>query len=200
MNILPEKKDIQDDFLRLLNEVMVPFSNYARSMTKTSDEAKDLISETVLIAYENFHKLRKKESFKYFLFTIASRLVFKKRLKNKIFMEYNEKYEKVLFGFETPADVLMDIEILYQALQKLPPKQYEAIVLFEISGFSIEEISKVQGSTKSGVKSRLKRAREKLKLLLDVGESNKTNGSTNKIKSQEFFKINFKKFYDKEIL
>jgi DNA-directed RNA polymerase specialized sigma24 family protein len=39
-------------------------------------------------------------------------------------------------------------------------------VLFEISGFPLEEIRQLQGGTLSGVKSRLKRGREQLRVWL----------------------------------
>lgn len=197
---MEKNKNIQNEFLELLNGVLTSLSNYARSMTKNQDDAKDLMSETVLIAYENFHKLRKKESFKYFLFTIASRLIFKRKYKNKFFLEYDEKYENKLSTSDTAPDILLDLKILNETMRKLPPKQYEAIVLFEISGFSIEEVSKIQGITQSGVKSRLKRAREKLKSLLQVDSAHKVNGSAKNYQSYEFFKNELKRFYDKEIL
>jgi RNA polymerase sigma-70 factor (ECF subfamily) len=58
--------------------------------------------------------------------------------------------------------------VLYSALNKLKEKYREAIVLFEISGFTLDEIRDVQGGTLSGVKSRLKRGREMLeKIMLD---------------------------------
>ena len=197
---LEKNKDIQAEFVELLDGVLTPLSNYARSMTRNLDDAKDLISESVLIAYENFHKIRKKESFKYFLFTIASRLVFKRKLKQRFFSDYDEKYENNLSTTNTAPDVLLDVKILYETMRKLPSKQYEAIVLYEISGFSIEEVSKIQGITQSGVKSRLKRAREKLKSLLDVDGTKRVNGSTKMFQSFEFLTNEFRRFYDKEIL
>jgi RNA polymerase sigma-70 factor (ECF subfamily) len=51
-------------------------------------------------------------------------------------------------------------------LGKLPDKQKEAIILFEISGFKIAEIAEMQGATESAVKSQLKRGREKLTNIL----------------------------------
>lgn len=47
---LEKNKDIQAEFLELLDGVLTPLSNYARSMTRNLDDAKDLISESVLIA------------------------------------------------------------------------------------------------------------------------------------------------------
>jgi DNA-directed RNA polymerase specialized sigma24 family protein len=59
-----------------------------------------------------------------------------------------------------------DTQILYDALQRLPHKQREAFVLFEISGFSLQEIQEMQGDSLSAVKMRLVRARETLRTML----------------------------------
>ena len=49
------------------------------------------------------------------------------------------------------------------ALAKLPGVQREAVVLFELEGFGIEEIAALQRATPSAVKSRLARGRERAK-------------------------------------
>ena len=67
---------------------------------------------------------------------------------------------------QSPPDIDHDVEVLYNLLGKLPPKQRECVVLFELSGFSLEEIRQLQGGTLSGVKSRLTRGREQLRLWL----------------------------------
>jgi len=68
--------------------------------------------------------------------------------------------------------------------RKLPDKQREAIVLFELSGFSIEEIRELQGGTISGVKMRLKRGRNQLRLWLEDPSEN-TVGTHNCVHSEE---------------
>ena len=45
----------------------------------------------------------------------------------------------------------------------MPPEQREAIVLFELDGFSIEEIAAMQQVSLSAIKSRLVRGRERLR-------------------------------------
>ena len=55
-----------------------------------------------------------------------------------------------------------EVYFLYQALDRLTENQQEAIILFEISGFSIREIVEIQGASESAIKQRLKRGREKL--------------------------------------
>jgi RNA polymerase sigma-70 factor (ECF subfamily) len=50
-----------------------------------------------------------------------------------------------------------------RALAALSPDQREAVVLFEIEGFSVIEIAGLQGASPSAVKSRLARGRERLR-------------------------------------
>jgi DNA-directed RNA polymerase specialized sigma24 family protein len=63
---------------------------------------------------------------------------------------------------------------LYEALAQLPHEQRESIILFEISGFSIQEITVIQNASESAVKQRLKRGREKLMEILTYESSLKT--------------------------
>jgi RNA polymerase sigma-70 factor (ECF subfamily) len=140
-------------------------SNYARAICRNDEDAKDLVQDTIINAYNNFDKLRDEKSFLSFLFTIASRL-HRKNQKRAFFIRKNK--DTILGYIQTQNDNnnKHDINVLYKLLSKLPDKQKEAIILFEINGFSINEIRKIQGGTISGVKSRLRRARERLKALL----------------------------------
>ena len=52
------------------------------------------------------------------------------------------------------------------AVQSLPPLQREALLLFEYEGFTLEEIARLVDADIGTVKSRLHRAREKLRQLL----------------------------------
>ena len=54
-----------------------------------------------------------------------------------------------------------------QAIASLPPLQREALVLFEYEDLSLAEIAAVVGADSGTVKSRLFRAREKLRVRLD---------------------------------
>jgi len=50
-----------------------------------------------------------------------------------------------------------------RALATLPPVQREAVVLFEIQGFTVEEVAELQCAKVSAVKSRLARGRARLR-------------------------------------
>lgn len=52
---------------------------------------------------------------------------------------------------------------LSAALHQLPAEQREAVVLFEVDGYSIEEIAEMQRASINAVKSRLSRGRQRLR-------------------------------------
>jgi RNA polymerase sigma-70 factor, ECF subfamily len=160
-------KDKQEEFLGLLEPVQDRLSRFVRTMTWNKEDARDIISETILLAYENFEKIRKKESFMAYLFQIASRLNKRRSWRARMFGYYDEEQAEQIASYNPLPDVNLDVEELYSALKRLPEKQAEAITLFEISGFSLEEIKEIQGGTLSGVKSRLKRGREELTELMN---------------------------------
>lgn len=168
----------QEEFLSLLQPALPKLSNFARAIARNAEDARDLASETILKAYENFDSIKKKDSFKSYLFTIAIRLNKRNNSRRRFFADYDDEQTLNIPSRETPADVRLDVEALYAALALLHEKQRNAIALFEISGFSIEEIRRIQGGTNSAVKSRLKRGREKLAELLGVAQYQRLSAGT----------------------
>jgi RNA polymerase sigma-70 factor (ECF subfamily) len=169
----------QKEFLILYDENHDKLTRFVRAMVRNTEEAKDVIGETVLIAYEKFETIRNRQAFLSFIFTIASR-VYKKRLwRHRIFKFMDDEPEKEYPGYHQSPELDTDIAFLYKSLEKLPEKMKEAVVLFEISGFSIQEIQEIQGGTLSGVKSRLKRGRERLAEILGVNNFSEETTFTN---------------------
>ncbi len=170
----------QKVFMEMYTPCHQAFSRYCRGITGNREDARDLAGETILVVFENLDKLRKKDSFKAYLFGVARRLRLNQVRRNKFRSEYNEKEAWLITSEEMAPDLHPDVELLYEYLAKLPAKQKEAFLLFELSGFSLEEIRKLQGGTISGVKTRLKRAREQLRLWLNDPE-----GSKSEVKEKE---------------
>ena len=73
----------------------------------------------------------------------------------------------------TNTDSDAKVYLLHEALALLPDVQKEAIILFEISGFSIKDIMSIQNASESAVKQRLKRGRERLVALLQFESEHK---------------------------
>lgn len=161
-----KSQDLQTQFMELYEPIHTQFHRYCQVMVKNDAMAKDLQSEVVLTAYEGFEKLRKPESFKFYLFGIAKNLFRKKLRKNKLESKYISSNADKHKTSGTDIETNVDVGLLYEKLELLPKKQKDAIILFEISGFSLKEIREIQGDSLSAVKLRLKRGREKLKELL----------------------------------
>jgi RNA polymerase sigma-70 factor (ECF subfamily) len=71
------------------------------------------------------------------------------------------------------ADRQAEKEQLYKALAMLPIEQREALILFEIVGFSVKEIAGFQQKTEEAIRQQLSRGRKKLLSLLSANTYSK---------------------------
>lgn len=159
-------KNNQEEFLLLYESIHESFARFCHARAFGLIDPKDLISESILKALEGFHKLKNKKAFLSFMFSIAKNIINNKQRRIKFSGSYNENDALTILDDGVDAETRYDIEVLYKTLDQLPVKQREAIILFEISGFSIKEIAEIQNSGVSAVKQRLKRGRENLATLL----------------------------------
>ncbi|MCE2743197.1 MAG: RNA polymerase sigma factor [Fluviicola sp.] len=167
-------KKKQEQFLALYEPIHDRFERFCRARVYGNMDFRDLINETLLIAFEKFETLKSSDAFLSFLFGISVRILANKNRKNK---EDELKEDKVLFLIKdqhADSSKSTDIYFLHQALAQLSEDQREAIILFEITGFSIKEITEIQQVSESAVKQRLKRGREKLTEILTFESSLKT--------------------------
>lgn len=155
----------QQRFMDLLQPVYDGLYRFIYALTRNRDKADDLMSETILQAYERFETVRDQQAFFSFVLTIAKRIHKRREWRARLFIFDNDTLDHT-YGSASSPETATDTELMLQALDSLPAKQREALILFEISGFSIEEICAVQGGSLSGVKSRLARGRQKLAALL----------------------------------
>jgi RNA polymerase sigma-70 factor, ECF subfamily len=162
MNINMNDLEKQNKFLELFEPMRSSLSGFCRALSKNTDDAKDLMSETILKTYENFEKIINPLAFKSYMFSIASRLNKRKNWRSRIFSILDFDSVPDVPSHDSLQDILPDVEYLYKMMKKLNMQEQEAIALFEISGFSIKEVAEIQNTGESTVKSRLKRGREKL--------------------------------------
>lgn len=155
-------KNKQKQFLKLYQPIHNRFEKFCRARAFGDMPYEDLINDTLLIAYKKFDQIENNKVFLSYLIGISKRLLANSRRKKKaqtvedsyIFTEFPDPVNHIERQFE--------IELLYKALAQLPEPQREAIILFEITGFSIKEIMKMQNSGDSAIKQRLARGRREL--------------------------------------
>ena len=180
MNSSNEK---QERFLSLFEPVQASLERFVLAMAQEKENARDVVAETVMIAYEQFEKLRDPKAFLSFLFTIALRVHRRELKKAKRTERFDSTLMVDVLDPGTPPDVAADVHRVYKALHDLPEKQREAVILFEIIGFSMKEICEVQGGTLTAVKVRISRGRKKLAEILGV--DNRVRSQKNKAERQE---------------
>ena len=164
----PERKE---RFVALLLPHRNRLMGFARAMSGSEEDARDLFADTVAAALQGFDRLRSDDAFLSWLLTIASRLQKRRRYRGRLFERYDAASDPdVRSARDDRPDEGPDIELLYAALRRLPSQQSEAIILHEITGLPLEDIRAIQGGSLSAVKMRLHRGRRRLAELLGADD------------------------------
>ena len=142
------------------------FVRYCRSRAFGLLETEDLVQEAILIALRNFARIEDKEKLLGYLIGTVNNLVRQARRRQKFRGEWEDTALEKIQAKTTGPEVALDIHFLLKAIQHLPEKQREALLLFEVSGFSVREISEIQGDREGTVKTRLSRSRKGLRKML----------------------------------
>lgn len=161
-------------FLEYYRPIHDQFVRYCSNHCYGLMDAEDLVQETVLSTLQRFDSIREKQKLLGYMIAAANNMIRNHLRRKKFTGDFNEKAFRKLESNSLNAETALDIHHLHLALQQLPVKDKEAILLFEISGFSIEEISVIQESSAGATKTRLSRARDKLRKMLDDEPVQKT--------------------------
>jgi len=150
------------------------FVRYCTAIAYGKIEAEDLVQDVLATAWKNFDQIREKDKLLHYMMRVAKHKVYSFLRKPKYQEEIAEHYAENLRSKGVSADVVLDIQELYRMLDKLPFAQKQAIILFEISGFSMKEIAAIQDSTEGAVKTKISRGRAKLKSFYEAESAHAT--------------------------
>jgi RNA polymerase sigma-70 factor, ECF subfamily len=154
--------------------------NLARWLLRNPDDAEDVAQEAVLRAYRFFGGFRGGDARAWLLQIVRNSCYtwLERRMPVELVEEFNEELHQVSSpNPETIAFKARDRAKLREALESLPVRAREVIVLRELEGCSYKEISEIAAIPMGTVMSTLSRAREKLAQIL--------GGSTAKEASNE---------------
>lgn len=150
-------------FSELYARIYQELYRFALYTMKHRQDAEDVVSETVIIAYENMKKLKKEESFRSWIFTILMNQC-RKRFKQ-------QKTEELKEEIEAEQVISEDNQDLYQAFQTLEDEERIILSCSILEGYSSEEIGNMLDMNPATVRSRKARALEKLRKILKREES-----------------------------
>lgn len=162
---------LRDDpaFLEALALYHDDLVRFARSLTRTRDDAQDLVAETILKALESWHTVRDPAAFRVYLFRIAHRIYMRQQLRNRLFQPWSDSID--MMSTDPQPDASTDAVLVREALQRLPSRYRECLVLVDLLGWSLAEVVEAHGGSIGGLKARLFRAREALRNAITGGDN-----------------------------
>ena len=154
----------KETFSKLVLESEQTLYRISMSMLKNEADCEDAVQTAILTAYEKLSSLKKEEYFRTWLVRILINVCNKQlgRRGKIINLDDNEYTAEP----SVPShDKNVELKI---ALENLPQKFRQVIVLFYIEGFSVTNIRNILGIPEGTVKSRLSKGRSLLKSSLEA--------------------------------
>jgi len=163
-------------FDEIVNRYKDRLLNFVFRFIGQIDESEDIVQDTFLKVYKNKNSYVNIARFSTWIYTIAGNLAkteLRKRKRRRIFsiskMGIDDKEFELTSTARTPEENVESVfneKIIQNAIQKLPDKFRTVIILRDIQELSYDEISKIIGVPLGTIKSRVNRARLKLRELL----------------------------------
>ncbi len=148
-------------FVELIQENKASLYRLSKSIIRNETDIQDAISETIIKAYTNIHKLKSMDSFKPWVMKI---------LVNECYSIINKRKKLELTddfaAFEGSYEDKNEDDLIF-FIDQLEDEFKSVVILFYYDDISIRDISRVLNISEGTVKSRLSRAKAKLKVMLE---------------------------------
>lgn len=167
IEILLEKalKGNKKCFIQALNIIERDLYIIAKTKLNNEDDIKDCIQETVLLAYKNLKKLRDLKKFKSWVTKILINNCYKILKKKNISLYSYEELEadNFLQSDDEYIEVTNDIDF-FKMIEFLSEDEKIILVMSILNDYSSIEISHILNLNENTVRSKLMRAKNKIKL------------------------------------
>lgn len=160
------KNGSSEAFAELYSGYSTEMYRFALYMTGSNEDAQDAVQDSLLSAWKSIHSLKDNSLFKAWLFKILAnkcKTLLMKR--NKMPDSLPVEEYAFLTDYEEGGDFISSTE-LKDALSTLTPPDAQIILLSIIGGFTSYELGVIYNMTPGAVRTRQKRALEKLKAIL----------------------------------
>lgn len=151
----------KDEFAWRVTSMRRSMYRVAASYLRGENDRLDAISEAITRAWEKRWTLRNDDWFETWLTRILIRECVNIQRRQQRLVPVEQIPEKPMNGEDSQTQQLRD------ALETLPQKQRTMIVLYYMEGYETREIARIMGTTNGAVCSGLKRARDKLRELVE---------------------------------
>jgi RNA polymerase sigma-70 factor (ECF subfamily) len=154
------------DIIRWYSEYAPFISRIIQRLVGEGPQVDDLLQETFIVAFKKQAAFNGRSSPKTWLYAIASRLCLKYKRSSRRFRLFSARLSlEPASKPPTPPDQLLErdrcIILVHELLEKLPFKQREAFILYELEKLEGEEIAEILQIPIGTVWTRLHHARKK---------------------------------------
>ncbi|MFC5760205.1 RNA polymerase sigma factor [Rhizobium sp. GCM10022189] len=156
------------DILQLVEPMIPALRRYARGLLKDVTAADDLVQDCLERVIAHWHH-RRNDDPRTWIFAILHNLAvnrLKRTARRGEHLPFEKVDERVLARQPTQEDNLMSRDIL-QALEQLPEEQRSVLLLVSVEDLSYSQTAEVLAIPIGTVMSRLSRARERLRQILE---------------------------------
>ena len=158
----------EDGFIALVEAQQTSLLRMCYMVLRDREAAKDAVQETFLKAYRGIEQFRGESSSKTWLTTIAMNTC--RDMRRSAWLRYMDRRVTPEDLPEAAIPPEEDDRELTMRVMQLPAKLREVIVLYYYQDMNTVEIAQSLGLAQSTVSTRLKRAREKLREVLEGGD------------------------------
>lgn len=158
-------KEMKFNSRDVVNKYADMLYNIAIGYLKNKDDAEDVVQEVFmrLITYVRKNNFKDKDHEKYWLIRVTINLC------NNELKSAKRKNKLIVNDIENLEISYLKEDYMFDIINSLDKKYRDVVRLFYIEDFKISEISKILSISEDNVKTRLKRARNKLKTEWKVG-------------------------------
>jgi RNA polymerase sigma-70 factor, ECF subfamily len=162
------------EFGRLL-EIEIPrLRRYARALTRNTTTADDLVQNTLIRALKKQHLWQPGSNMRAWLFTILHNQHVNDVRRSIREVVFEPPYDKEPISSVAPvADASLQLRDVERAVNMLPEEQREVLLLIGLEGLRYEDVANILDVPVGTVRSRLSRARNTLRLLMDGAKTHR---------------------------
>lgn len=161
------REEDKEFFIQKINENRLKMYKTAISILKDEDDANDAIQEALYSAYKNYYSLREKSYFTTWIIKILINKCYNIINKNKKIAYIDDT---IIQNTESSEDNYEIENSLEWVLNQIDKDLKEIVVLYYYDDFSVADIANVLEIPQGTVKSRLSRAREQIKEIINKEE------------------------------
>lgn len=185
----PFRKDPHAQFEALLSPHLDKLYRLAYRLSGQRDTAEDLVQELLLKVYPRLDEMQQIEQLAPWLSKVLYRqFIDQYRRQKRSPLDYTDEeqtlYDNAASNNPGPAEASnnsLAATLLSQALHKLNEDQRNLVMLHDVEGYTLQEISELQEIPVGTLKSRLSRARSRLREMLYSVEPNDAAQRVNNI-------------------